>query len=84
MKSIVMCLYTLLFLFWVCGAWGSAPVSPPESIDPDNDGLTNEQEVALGTDPNNPDSDNDGIRDGLDPDIVAGIVASLPDQGLQE
>ncbi len=32
--------------------------------DPDNDGLTNNEEVALGTDPNNPDSDEDGINDG--------------------
>ena len=33
------------------------------SDDNDGDGLTDEQEVALGTDPNNPDTDNDGISD---------------------
>ncbi|WP_321827067.1 Ig-like domain-containing protein [Maribacter dokdonensis] len=32
--------------------------------DPDNDGLTNDEESNLGTDPNNPDSDGDGINDG--------------------
>ncbi|MDX1804054.1 MAG: Ig-like domain-containing protein [Alcanivorax sp.] len=32
--------------------------------DPDGDGLTNQQEQQLGSDPNNPDTDGDGIRDG--------------------
>lgn len=32
--------------------------------DPDNDGLTNEEEATLGTDPNDSDSDNDGLDDG--------------------
>ena len=31
--------------------------------DPDNDGLTNEQEAELGTDPQRADSDNDGLND---------------------
>ncbi len=35
-----------------------------DNADPDHDGLTNLQEFNLGTDPNNPDSDNDGIADG--------------------
>jgi hypothetical protein len=78
MKSTATFLCALSLVLWVSGAWGSSPVSPPESQDPDRDGLTNEYEVALGTDPNNPDSDNDGIRDGVDPDIIAGIVISLP------
>ncbi|MEQ9561772.1 MAG: LamG-like jellyroll fold domain-containing protein, partial [Woeseiaceae bacterium] len=34
------------------------------SIDSDNDGLTDDQELLLGTDPNNPDSDGDGYSDG--------------------
>lgn len=33
------------------------------SIDDDGDGLTNTQEAWLCTDPNNPDSDNDGVSD---------------------
>jgi len=32
--------------------------------DSDNDGLTNAEEIALGTDPNNPDTDGDGLKDG--------------------
>ena len=32
--------------------------------DYDNDGFTNGQEKALGTDPNNPDTDDDGLKDG--------------------
>ncbi len=34
--------------------------------DSDNDGLTNEREEALGTDPANPDSDGDGVDDGAE------------------
>lgn len=44
----------------------STPGSPPvdDAGDPDQDGLTNAQEVELGTDPNLADSDDDGITDG--------------------
>ena len=34
--------------------------------DSDNDGLSDTQEAALGTNPNNPDTDGDGIPDGID------------------
>jgi len=34
------------------------------SADPDKDGLTNDQEEMLGTDPKNPDTDGDGLMDG--------------------
>lgn len=34
--------------------------------DDDSDGLSNTQEISLGTDPNNPDTDNDGLTDGLE------------------
>ena len=36
------------------------------SDDCDGDGLTNGEEISLGTDPNNPDSDDGGISDGLE------------------
>src|SRR5207244_2830935 len=36
------------------------------SADADNDGLTNDQEIALGTDPLNLDTDGDGFQDGLE------------------
>jgi len=35
-----------------------------DDADPDRDGLTNLKEYNLGTDPNNPDSDQDGLADG--------------------
>ena len=35
-----------------------------EPVDSDNDGLTDDEEIALGTDPNNPDTDGDGLTDG--------------------
>ncbi|MBE7552578.1 MAG: hypothetical protein HS126_16025 [Anaerolineales bacterium] len=38
--------------------------------DSDNDGLSNDQEIALGTDPNDPDTDNDGMPDGWEVDHV--------------
>ena len=36
----------------------------PTILDSDNDGLSNEEEKELGTDPNNPDTDGDGYLDG--------------------
>lgn len=36
------------------------------TADPDGDGLSNEEEEALGTDPQNPDSDGDTILDGVE------------------
>jgi hypothetical protein len=38
----------------------------PVFLDTDHDGLTNEAEKELGTDPNNKDTDNDGLIDGAD------------------
>jgi hypothetical protein len=32
--------------------------------DPDHDGLTNAEEATAGTDPNDSDTDNDGLKDG--------------------
>ena len=43
----------------------SIPGSDPNA-DPDGDGLTNVQEIALGTDPLNRDTDGDGFWDGLE------------------
>lgn len=39
------------------------PVVTEEVVDDDGDGITNKQELAIGTDPFNPDSDNDGLFD---------------------
>ena len=40
-----------------------------DSADPDRDGLINKGEFESGTDPNNPDSDSDGIADGDEKNI---------------
>ncbi|WP_244981472.1 adventurous gliding motility protein AgmC [Corallococcus exercitus] len=41
-------------------------VTPVGTVDSDNDGLTDAEEVVLGTNPNNPDTDGDGIPDGIE------------------
>nr|WP_236673441.1 Ig-like domain-containing protein [Comamonas sp. JC664] len=41
------------------------------ATDSDGDGLTDAEEIALGTDPNNPDTDGDGLPDGIEV-LVAG------------
>ncbi len=38
-----------------------------EVTDTDVDGLNSDEETALGTDPDNPDTDGDGVLDGVDP-----------------
>jgi hypothetical protein len=46
-------------------AHGLDPNDPNVALeDPDNDGLTNLEEYQAGTDPNNPDTDGDGLSDG--------------------
>jgi len=46
---------------------GSAGLMPTTTArDSDGDGLTDEEEQRLGTDPNNPDTDGDGYPDGLE------------------
>ena len=61
---------------WACGGegflllcTGDAPVPGCPGIDDDGDGLRNDQEAWLGTDPRDPDTDDDGVGDGEeDPD----------------
>lgn len=45
----------------------------PGETDPDHDGLTNEEEARLGTDPMNPDTDGDGLLDGWEVKGVRGL-----------
>jgi serine/threonine protein kinase len=46
-----------------------ANMTATAAADPDNDGLTTAQELALGTDPFNPDTDGDGLLDGEEVNI---------------
>ncbi len=58
------------------------PIANPDE-DPDDDGLTNAEEQRLGTDPSNPDTDNDGISDGQEVNVLGTdpLAADLPDTG---
>lgn len=87
-------LYSLFPLALVLGAaLGLLPVAiagpnsspPPQAsvLDYDDDGVLNDDEAIVGTHPDNPDSDGDGIRDGVDPDILAFYVGHLPDSAFK-
>jgi hypothetical protein len=63
------------------------------SPDSDNDGLTDDQEKIIGTDPSNPDSDGDGFKDGdeikngyspLDPKQVKLEKSDVDNDGLSD
>jgi len=56
---------------------GEPDLGPPPPPDEDNDGLTDDQELAWGTDPKNPDTDGDGIGDGAE--VKDGSNPLLPD-----
>jgi YD repeat-containing protein len=72
---------------------GFLPGSPPSNTltipgssptaDPDNDGLTNAQEIALGTDPLNFDTDGDGYPDGLEVALGSNPLDPLSVPNLQ-
>lgn len=50
------------------------PVAAAPSLDSDNDSFTNVEETVLGTMPNNPDTDGDGYKDGIE--VAAGYNPS--------
>ena len=54
-------------------AWNrnARPTKDGLKIDSDGDGLTDEEELLLGTDPGNPDTDGDGISDGVEVRLAA-------------
>ena len=47
-------------------------------IDTDEDGLSDEQELSLGTDPMNPDTDGDGLSDGTEVEMAMGLGCPDP------
>jgi hypothetical protein len=65
--------------FSACADAG-ALMSEPTS-DADGDGLTDVHEIAIGSNPNHPDSDRDGVPDGIDNCIVAANAPQLDTNG---
>ena len=57
------------------------PLDPTDDVggDFDDDGLLNEEEPDFGTDPANPDTDGDGIQDGVEVESDAGTSPTDPD-----
>jgi hypothetical protein len=53
------------------------PKPTSSEVDSDSDGLSDQQEEILGTDPHNPDTDGDGIIDSKDPNPLAPGGGSL-------
>lgn len=77
-KSLVLLVGLTLFLgASVTPSAASDPAGPV--VDSDDDGLIDVLEIALGTDPADPDSDGDGIIDGGDPDILIALIDGFDD-----
>src|SRR5210317_1027880 len=73
----------LCFSSMAIGGPSSGPQPPISIMDLDDDGLLNDDELFAGTDPNNPDTDEDGIPDGVDPDVLSTIIESLDDDAFK-
>lgn len=64
---------------------GGDPNQAPADSDSDRDGLTDADELRLGTDPNNADSDGDGLSDGLEVGLGTNPLSSdTDDDGLSD
>src|SRR5438105_1895166 len=75
----------MLALVVVAGCQGTMPPSTPPAVsttlDSDGDGLTDDQEVDLGTDPLSSDTDGDGIPDGTE--VSLGLDPLISDAATQ-
>lgn len=60
---------------------GSGQTAPAPQIDSDGDGLYDDEEEALGSDPNNVDSDQDGLSDGDEVHIYGSSPTSTDTDG---
>jgi hypothetical protein len=49
--------------------------------DDDGDGLSNAQEISLGTEPDNPDTDGDGLNDGNEVNVVGTLPKNRDTDG---
>ncbi len=66
----------------ICGGDGSSCAGcdlSNNTLDCDNDGLNNGDEASLGTDPQDPDSDDDGLQDGVETDGDATVTPGETD-----
>ncbi len=61
----------------------NATETPTPTLDSDSDGLTDQQEGIMGTDPNNPDTDGDGVIDSKDANpLVKNNESSVQSPGI--
>ena len=67
-RRINLLVLTLFLSAGVLSQFGCGPkeVVPPVPVDTDGDGITDIQELELGLDPNNADTDSDGLSDGVE------------------
>jgi len=65
----------------VIGATGNTPMAGESraTLDSDVDGLSDEYEILIGSDPNNADSDHDGLEDGEDPTPTGNLIITVDD-----
>ena len=75
----------MLLATWAQGAYASTGFEPMPGPDSDGDGISDDDELANGTDPNNSDSDGDGLNDfqeqenGTDPNLIDTDGDQIPD-----
>lgn len=60
------------------------PTEPVSPDDPDGDGITSDEEASLGTDPNNPDTDGDGLNDFQEMDYTDPLAPDTDGDGFSD